>query len=210
MNKHKDKFAICIGRQLASGGRAVGRLLAERLGAEYYDREILDIAARESGMCREVFEQNDERKGFFGAAFRSMSSFIGVNSAYSGQNRNIELFELQANAIQKAADEKNCIFIGRAADYILREHENCLSVFISANEEDRIDTLRAEKNMGRSDARHLIEKVDAKRADFYIFYSGKKWGSACSYDLCINTSRTGVEGAAAIIEMALDDLMKDK
>jgi len=210
MNNHKDKFAICIGRQLASGGRAVGRMLAERLGAEYYDREILDIAARESGMCREVFEQNDERKGIFGAAFRSMSSLIGMNSAYSAQNRNIELFALQANAIQKAADEGNCIFIGRAADYILREHTNCLSVFISADEEDRIDTLCKDRNMEPGEARHLIEKVDSKRADFYNFFSGKKWGAARSYDICINTSRTGIEGAAAIIEMALDDLLKDK
>lgn len=208
MNNNKEHFAICIGRQLASGGRAVGKLLAERLGAEYFDREILDIAARESGLCREVFEQTDERKGFFGATFRSMSSFIGMNSSYSAQNRNIKLFELQAQAIKKAAEEGNCIFIGRAADYILREHPRCLSVFISSDEEDRLDTLCREKNMERSDARHLIEKVDSKRADFYNFYSGKRWGSACSYDLCLNISRTGIDGATSIIAKMLDCLLK--
>lgn len=196
-------FSICIGRQLASGGREVGRRLAERLGAAYYDSEILDLAARESGLCREAFERNDERKGFFGTAVRSMSSFIGMGAQYPGQSRDIELFTMQSEAIQKAASEGNCIFIGRAADYVLRNHPRCLSVFISADETARIGLLCREKGIGESEARNLMDRVDAKRASFYNFYSGKKWGDARSYDLCINVTRVGIEKAVNMIAEAL-------
>ena len=196
-------FSICIGRQLASGGREVGRRLAERLGAAYYDSEILDLAARESGLCREAFERNDERKGFFGTAVRSMSSFIGMGAPYPGQSRDIELFTMQSEAIQKAASEGNCIFIGRAADYVLRNHPHCLSVFISADEAARIGLLCREKGICESEARNLMDRVDAKRASFYNFYSGKKWGDAKSYDLCINVTRVGIEKAVNMIAEAL-------
>ena len=205
--KKAEPFAICIGRQLASGGRAVGRLLATRLGATYYDREILDIAARESGLSREAFERNDERKGFFSMAVRSMSTIISMSGQLPARDGGIKLFELQAEAIRNAAAENNCIFIGRAADYVLREHPCRLSVFVSADANDRIATLVRDKGINEHEAYRLMEKTDAKRASFYNFYSGKTWGHATSYDLCINISRIGVQGAADIIDTALQAML---
>ncbi|MBR1651781.1 MAG: cytidylate kinase-like family protein [Alloprevotella sp.] len=202
-------FSICIGRQLASGGRAVGQRLARRLGATYYDREVLDLAARESGMSREVFERSDERRGFFSTAVRSMGSFVGMNGLYTHDSRDLRIFELQADAIRAAAGREDCIFIGRAADYILRELPRLLTVFICADEEERISNLLA-GSQGEpapcstpEEARRMMERVDAKRAAFYNFYSNKVWGAAASYDLCINVTRTGLDGAVDIIAKAL-------
>ncbi|MBR1733568.1 MAG: cytidylate kinase-like family protein [Alloprevotella sp.] len=196
-------FSICIGRQLASGGRALGRLLAERLEAAYYDSELLDLAARESGFSREVFERNDERRGFFGSAIRSMASVISTGGQFPQPAQGVRLFELQAEAIRKAAAGGNCIFIGRAADYILRDHPRCLSVFVSASDAERKAALMEDKGISEAEARHMMERVDAKRAAFYNFYSGRTWGAAASYDLCINVSRTGIARAADLIAGAL-------
>lgn len=199
-------FSICIGRQYGSGGRMVGRKVAERLGATYYDSEILDLAARESGLCREVFERSDERKGFFGAAFRSMSSFVGMGTAYPGQDRDVQLFELQAEAIRKAADEANCVFIGRAADYILRDRPFRLSIFVTADELDRIRWVCSHDHVDDREALRLMERIDERRAAFYSLYSGKTWGAAASYDLCINTSKVGIDGAAEIIAESIKSI----
>lgn len=199
-------FSICIGRQYGSGGRMVGRKVAERLGATYYDSEILDLAARESGLCREVFERSDERKGFFGAAFRAMSSFVGMGTAYPGQDRDVQLFEIQAEAIRKAADEANCVFIGRAADYILRDRPFRLSIFVTADEPDRIRWVCSHDHVGDREALRLMERIDERRAAFYSLYSGKTWGAAASYDLCINTSKVGIDGAAEIIAESIKSI----
>ena len=127
-------------------------------------------------------------------------SVATVSKALSGQP---DIGEATKERIRKAADEGNCIFIGRAADYVLRDHPRRLSLFVTADVQERISTLMADKGMDKDAAARLIEKVDAARAAFYNFYSGHTWGAAASYDLCINLSRTGLEGAVAIVEQAL-------
>ena len=200
----KETTCICIGRQLASGGRAVGKILAERLGMQYFDREILDLAAKESGLSREIFEQGDEKRGFFASVARAANSILVQGDVYRQPVSAARLFEIQAESIRKAASENDCVFIGRAADYVLRNHPRCLNVFISADETDRIEVLMKDKGLDMLAARHMIEKVDAKRSAFYNFYSGKKWGVASSYDLCLNTSKLGFERCADIIISCLN------
>lgn len=197
-------FSICIGRQLASGGRAVGRILSERLGASYYDREILFMAARESGLSSDIFEEHDERKGFFGYASRAWSSVFTQGYVFQQPMSDVQLLEFQANAIRHAAEKGNCVFIGRAADYVLRDHPRCLSVFILADEADRIARLRQTMPEATdAELSKMIQHVDSKRADFYNFYSGKAWGEATNYDMCLNVSKLGIEKAADIIIEAI-------
>jgi len=195
-----EPFSICIGRQLCSGGRDVAHLLARELDAAYFDKEILAIAAHDSGYSKEVFARNDERKGFFGYAARAFTMAYQGCDFYKNQLGDDTLFELQSNAIRHAAETQNCLFMGRLADYVLRDHARMVSVFVCADEDDRLARLMQAEGLDRRTALKKMEKVDGQRASFYNFYSGKTWGAAPSYDLCINSSRLGIEGTARYVK----------
>lgn len=203
-----EKFIINIGRQLGSGGRAIGHILAKELNIAYYDKEILTLAAKDSGFSREIFERNDEHKGFFRAVLGSIVPQFGSgNEFYSNSLSEENLFRLQSDAIRKAAADHSCIFIGRCADYVLRDVPRCVNVFIAADPEDRIERLCHLQNITRQEAKRLIARGDSKRAEFYNFYSSGTWGAADTYDLCINSSVLGTERTAAFIkEFALKKL----
>lgn len=193
-------FVINIGRSLGSGGRAIGRILAKELDMVYYDREILLLAAKESGLCAEVFERSDERNSFM-RTLGNIIPFVGGNNMFFPNELSEEnLFRMQSEAIRKAAKEKSCIFIGRCADYVLRDYERCVNVFITADMEDRIANVCRMADCDKSKARELIEKGDAQRADFYNFYSSGIWGAASTYHLCVNSSVLGFEDTAQLIK----------
>ncbi len=193
-------FVINIGRELGSGGRAIGRLLAERLGIAYYDKEILSIAAKESGFCTEVFERSDEHKGFFRSLFGSLTPMMtGSGNFYRNEISDENLFRLQSEAISKAAADHSCIFIGRVADYVLRNHPRCINIFISADKEDRIRRICDFEQCTPEAAAKMIETGDRQRADYYNFYSASRWGAAATYHLCVNSSVLGIERTADFI-----------
>lgn len=195
-----ENFVINIGRQLGAGGRAVGHILAEDYGIAYYDKEILTIAAKESGYSEHIFEKNDEKRGFFAQVMRGGLPLFGSGSYYQNAISDDALFRLQSDAIRKAAADHSCIFIGRLADYVLRENPRCVNVFLTANLDDRIRALCGREGISERDARRIIDKGESARANFYNFYSDKRWGAAESYDLCLNTSILGIEGSAKFIE----------
>lgn len=205
----KDSFVINIGRSLGSGGRAIGQLLAKRFGIAYYDREILLRAAQESGFCAEVFENNDEKTGFL----RSLGNIIpvigGGEAFYHNELASENLFRLQSESIRRAADEHSCIFIGRCADYILRDCPRCVNVFITADLCDRIRRVREAEGCSEEQARRLIEKGDKQRAEYYNFYSSGTWGEAATYHLCVNSSRLGFEATADLIADFVLKSLKD-
>ncbi len=203
-----QKIIINIGRQLGSGGRAIGRILSEEMNIAYYDKEILNLAAKESGFSPEVFEQNDEHKGRFRSMMESISPIFGSgNDFYANSLSEENLFRLQSEAIRKAADEGSCIFIGRCADYVLRDFDRCVNVFIAADMADRIRRICQLNNVDEKTAQKLISRGDSKRAEFYNFYSAGTWGNAATYHLCINSSVLGIEQTAAFIkEFALRKL----
>lgn len=200
---------INIGRQLGSGGREVGKELARRFGMDYYDKELLDIAARESGFCTEVFERSDEQKGFFQSLFESVVPVIGHTTGfYQNQLSDESLFRIQAEAIRKAAARlKGGVFIGRCADYVLRDYPNCLNVFISANEEDRVKRIMEACKVEEKEATRLMRNGDSNREAYYNFYASSRWGEAKTYDLCINSSVLGIEKTADFIENFANKLM---
>lgn len=195
-----EPFIINIGRSLGSGGRAIGHILAKEFDIAYYDREILNLAAKESGFCAEVFERNDEKNRFL-RTLGNIIPFIGGGATYyDNELSNENLFRIQSEAIRKAAADHSCIFIGRCADYVLRDNPRCVNVFITANMEDRIASVMKWNNCTAEKAQEIIEKGDSERASFYNFYSSGTWGAASTYHLCINSSVLGIEETAVLIK----------
>lgn len=195
-----EPFIINIGRSFGSGGRAIGHILAKDFDIAYYDREILNLAAKESGFCAEVFERNDEKNRFL-RTLGNIIPFIGGGATYyDNELSNENLFRIQSEAIRKAAADHSCIFIGRCADYVLRDNPRCVNVFITANMEDRIASVMKWNNCTAEKAQEIIEKGDSERASFYNFYSSGTWGAASTYHLCINSSVLGIEETAVLIK----------
>lgn len=194
------KIIINIGRQLGAGGQEIGRMLAQEFHAKYYDRELLNLAAEESGFSAEFFKRNDERKGFL-RSFLSLPYGNGVGSTNFYQNNFSQesLFKFQSDAIRKAADEGSCVFLGRCADYVLRDYPNVVNVFITASLDTRIRVVAETKGISADEAKKLIEQKEKNRAEYYNYYTGKQWGYAASYDLCIDASLLGFEATERII-----------
>ena len=190
---------INVGRQLGSGGHDIGRMLALDFQAKYYDRELLNLAAKESGFSEKFFEQNDEKKGFLKGLFNMQTSHVSGGSMYKTNFSQESLFQFQSDAIQKAAKEGSCVFVGRCADYILRDFPNTVNIFITASMKYRIQQIMNKQHMEYEEARKFIESKESKRAAYYNYYTGKKWGAAESYDLCIDSSILGFVETEKII-----------
>ena len=183
---------INVGRQLGSGGHDIGRMLALDFQAKYYDRELMNLAAKESGFSEKFFEENDEKKGFFKGLFNVQTSHLSGGSMYKTNFSQESLFQFQSEAIIKAAREGSCVFVGRCADYVLRDFGNTVNIFISAPMSFRIDQIMNKQHLDPEAARKFIEQKESKRAAYYNYYTGKKWGAAESYDLCIDASILGI------------------
>lgn len=194
------KIIINVGRQIGSGGRIIAKMLADDFKCGFYDRELLTIAAKDSGFCEKFFEQNDEQKGFFHSLFHMHTPFVGDGSFYDNDFSQEGLFKLQSDTIQKLASEGSCVFVGRCADYVLRNNKNVVNVFITANIEDRVSEICKRKKCNEEEAVKIIENGERERSTYYNYYTGKKWGDSSSYDLCINTSLLGLEATEAYIK----------
>ena len=182
---------INVGRQLGSGGHDLGRMLALDFQAKYYDRELLNLAAKESGLSEKIFEQNDEKKGFFRGLLNIGTPHVSGGGYKPGLSQE-SLFQFQSDAIRKAAKESSCVFVGRCADYVLRDFGNTVNIFITASIEYRINQIMNKQHLDYDQAKRFIEQKESKRADYYNYYTGKKWGSAESYDLCVDSSILGL------------------
>lgn len=194
-------YAINIGRQIGSGGREVGGELARRLGIEFYDRKLINLAARESGLCTEVFEHADENR-----SRNRLDVLLGyLRAPFTGDAGGADflsddaLFKIQSDVIRDAAARESAVFVGRCADYVLREHPRTVSVFITADDDDRIRRICARTGCDEAQARQIMARGDARRARYYNYFSLRTWGAAASYDLCVNTSALGVERTVDLI-----------
>ena len=192
---------ITIGRQSGSGGKKIGEMLAEKLGVKCYDKELLAQAAKHSGLCEELFEKHDERptSSFLYSLVMDSYSMGYTSTGYSDMPINHKIFLAQFDTIKKLADEGSCVFIGRCADYALEDYPNVVSVFITGDEEDKIKRISELYDVDEAKAKDLMVKTDKRRASYYNYYSNKKWSDPRSYDLCLNSSVTGPEGAVDVI-----------
>lgn len=198
---------ITVGRQMGSGGLLVARLLSERLGLEFYDKELISEAAKESGLCPECFNEVDEQAkkyyggvGIFGMRFPFIADASNTAvSSLSGDN----LFLIQSETLRHLADHgKGAVFVGRCADYVLRDRKDLLSVFITADDNDRIKRIVERQNCSEEEARILMKKTDKQRAAYYDYFASREWGVASSYDLCINSSKLGIDKTVDVIVKA--------
>lgn len=198
----EDKFVINIGHQLGSGGKAVGEAVAQRLGIRVYDKQLINMAAEQSGMCPEIFERVDEKE-----SRNLFATFIGylrspfVGSEYAGGNvlSNDALFKIQSDVIRDLAARESCVFVGRCADYILRDHPRSVNVFIAAGRADRIGRLCRQQGISPEEAGAMIDRADARRAAYYNYYSCGRWGEAATYHLCVDSSALGIGGTVDFV-----------
>ena len=184
---------ITIGRQHGSSGREIARLLAEKLNYKCYDKEIVDEAANHSDFSRDLIDAFDEKRM---SAFILHAGGYGLNENF---RLNMQVVSAQFEAMRNIAEKGNCIFVGRCADYILRDHDDLISVFILGDMDERLKCLERRQGLDEVEARKKIKEVDKDRSSFYRYYSDQKWGDAQNYDMCINSSKLGVEGTVQVI-----------
>ena len=184
---------ITIGRQHGSSGREIARLLAEKLNYKCYDKEIVDEAANHSDFSRDLIDAFDEKRM---SAFILHAGGYGLNENF---RLNMQVVSAQFEAMRNIAEKGNCIFVGRCADYILRDHDDLISVFILGDMDERLKCLERRQGLDEVEARKKIKEVDKDRSSFYRYYSDQTWGDAQNYDMCINSSKLGVEGTVQVI-----------
>lgn len=205
-----DNLIISVGRQLGSGGCEIAKLLAQRFDCKYYDNELINMAAERSGFNPKIFEKQDERHGVLKSLFGSFSGRLGRSTSnyYDNAMSQESLFQIQSEVIWRAAKEDNCVFVGRCADYILRNKPGLFSVFITANEDDRVKAVAGRHNCDYDTARKIIQRKETRRANYYNYYTSKRWGASQSYDLCINSSLLGIERTAEVIAQIISETKK--
>ncbi len=197
----ENKTIITIGRQYGSAGHEIGATIAHDLGIKLYDKEMLKRAAKESGLCEELFEAHDEKTTSSFLYSLVMDTYaLGYSSgALSDMPINHKIFLAQFDTIKKIASEGPCVMVGRCADYALEEFDHVVNVFIYADLEARIRRVARIYNLTDAKAKDIIIKTDKKRASYYNYYTNKTWGDAKSYDLCLNSAKLGVGGTAKAI-----------
>ena len=198
----EQKVIITIGRQYGSGGRVIGKLLAEALGVPFYNKEIIELAAKKSGMSQEVFEKVDE------TAASSLLYSIATGAYMFGNYVspqvdlpiNDKLFIIQSGIIKSIAAKESCVIVGRCADYILRDRDDVINVFIHADKEIRKQRAINEYGISSNKADGYVGKIDKKRNTYYNYYTGEKWGNCINYDLCLDSGVLGIERCVHMIE----------
>lgn len=204
--ENKKRVIISIGRQYCSHGKAIGRLLAERLNIAYYDKELLARIAEDNGFAPEIVQEQDERptKSLLYSIVMNTFSY-GYPATMSGLElpMNQKLFLAQFSTIREIAKEGSCVIMGRCADYALAEDPDLFRVFLHASDEYRVELCAKVDNLSPAKAKDYIHKMDKTRSSYYHYYTDQDWGYAPNYDLSINVSQVGIEGSVELILTAL-------
>lgn len=198
----KKNIIITISRQFGSNGREIGRLLAEYLDIGYYNKEIMESIAQDLGIDADFFrEENRNDQGLYALPGHHALSTITELSI------NSEIYEKASHMIQGIAQRESAVIVGRCADYILREHDETIRLFIYSNLEDRLHRSVEEYKVPLKKAKRFVREMDEKRAGFYEFYTNQKWGSSANYDMMINTSYMTADEIVQMISQLYDTKM---
>jgi cytidylate kinase len=193
---------ITLGRQHGSNGHLIARRLAEELGYKCYDKEIVDEAAAASAFSKEIFDSYDEKR--VSAYILSTPHYIGMNEGF---HLNMQVAAAQFETMRRLAEKGDCIFVGRCADYVLRNRDDVLRIFIMGDMETRIKTMMGRRSLSYDQARRLVREVDKDRSSYYKYHTDQIWGESENYDLCID-SRIGVQGTVDVIRAYMAALKK--
>ena len=200
-----DNKVITIARSYGSGGRKMGKLLAKELGYDYYDREILRIASDESGISEELFNRADENA--------RMPLFRIARQVYSGEVippdsddfiSNENLFRYQAKIIRELAATRNCVIVGRCANYILRGRDNVINIFVTAPVVDCVRRVMETDGLDLEEAEKKIRRTDKRRADYFKYFTGRQWQDAALYDLCLNTGHMSESKCVEVVRAYME------
>lgn len=189
------KIIINIGRQFGGGGHGVAAALSRKLGIPVYDKGLIIQAAQDSGFSAEFFEKSDEKKRFFSLSAIFTNGFSETENYMSDRG----IFKMQSETIRKIAEQGSAIIVGRCSDYILRDMEGTLDVFLTSPLEVRAERIAERTGLTLEEAAEMAEEKDRKRAEYYNYYTFTDWGVASTYDLCIDSSILGIEGTADFI-----------
>lgn len=183
-----------IGREFGSGGHEIGKKLAQDLRINFYDKEIIKEASKKYGFASKVMEKFDEKPA------SGLSYLMNTDIAGTMQPLSMQIFIAQCNTIKTIAKKESCVFVGRCSNYVLRDFDNVINVFVHSPIDLRIERIEKRKNLPADKALDLIIKTDKKRATYYNYYTDLKWSASQSYNLCIDTSKTGIDGAVELIK----------
>ncbi len=200
------KSIITISREFGSGGHEIGKRLAQELDIPFYDKELLDRAAKNSGICKELFESHDENSsGSFLFSLVMGDYSLDSNGMLNTQMPlNHQLFLAQFESIKKIADEGPCVIVGRCADYVLEDYDNVINFFVMADMTDKKKRICSRYDIEKNKVEDFIKKTDKRRANYYNYYTDKKWGTARNYDLCINSSKIGIDNSVELMKTYID------
>ncbi len=200
---------ITISREFGTGARLIGRELAAIMGFGYYDRALIEMAAEKSGLSEEFIERTEEKASnsflYNLATAAYISTDLGMQYTVPVNDR---AFMVQSDVIRDIARSSDGVIVGRCADFVLKDHPRLLRVFIYADKEDRLKRIVEEYGQDPKNAESVLNKIDKGRANYHKFYTGTSWRSMDNYDLCINTSVTGIQGAVMAIKAAADAMFK--
>ena len=191
------KVIVTIGRQFGSGGHEIGEKLAKKLGIKFYDKELIKLIAKQSGLCEKVLESYDEKPT--NSLLYSIVMDIYPSVMYTGPTIDQQIYQANYDTIRTLAED-SCVIVGRCADYILRDCPELVSVFVHASTDFRAARVAEEYQLPDAKVRDMLTKTDKKRASYYNFQSEKKWGMAGSYNLCLESSSIGIDGSVDMIE----------
>ena len=197
---------ITISRQHGSAGLQIGRELAKELNIPCYDKELLERAAKDSGLCKEIFEANEKKptSSFLYSLVMDTYSYGYSSGVLSDMPLNQKVFLAQFDTIKQLAKEGPCVFIGRCADYALEDNPNCLSVFVHADLKKRIRRVAAINSISDAKAKDIIQKMDKSRASYYNYYTSKKWGDMESYHVCLDSGIFGIDGTVNLLKLMIE------
>lgn len=187
---------INIGRQFGGGGLGVASELGRKLGIPVYDKELIRKAAQDSGFSAELFEQSDEKRRTFSLSSIFTSIYTSPTENYMSDNG---LFEIQCETIRKIAEQGSAVIVGRCSDYVLRDFDNTLNVFLTSPLSVRVERICERHDLPEDKAEALILQKDRSREEYYNYFTFGNWGVASTYDLCIDSSILGIEGTADFI-----------
>ncbi len=202
------KKIITISRQYGSGGREIGKKLAEQLGIPFYDNEIITRAAKETGFSETAFEAVEDKatNSLLYSIAMGMNVFSNQDVGIAGLSLDDRIFLAQSNVISKVADEGPCVIVGRCADYVLKDHTNVVNIFISADLDFRIDRSVRIDQIDKKHAAEAVAKKDKSRGNYYRYHAGERWDNLFNYDLVLRSDLVGIDGAVACIKQYVESI----
>lgn len=206
MERNMDNVVITIARQYGSGGKTIGEMLADRIGVHFYNKELMKLASEDSGISEALFVNADEK-------VKNTRLFKIAQNVYSGElippesddfTSTDNLFNYQAKIIRKLAEEESCVIVGRCADFVLKDYDNVLSVFVHAPHDFCMEQAAKKHSMSARELDKFIQKTDKHRAEYYKYHTGREWTDARNYDLCLDSSKLGFERCVEEIKAYID------